>query len=301
MKCQEKLVSKQLLKTRPFTKGSARNRDLLHIISVNKSMTEEEIPHASIIAVFKEKWSDCFNTNWNSTAISIARRPDEKVVVVGEDGEVSTYAGGVSKVEKKLKKVSMIRNSNTIDGYVYACGMKRQVYKRTSENQWIDISAPFHNKKEKAGFESIDGFSEDEIYAVGWNGEIWRYNGKKWLNYSTLTNLILTSVFCASNGLVYIVGQHGLLISGRHDKWEIIEWDDEVDIDFWDVCYFKNKLYIASIPDLYTYENDELISVDFKNVSASSFFCLTQSEGVLWSIGAEDVLSFDGKKWKKYN
>ena len=179
--------------------------------------------------------------------------------------------------------------------------MKRQVYKRDSENLWTDISAPFPAKSEKVGFESIDGFSEDEIYAVGWNGEIWHYNGSKWYNQSGLTNLILTSVCCASDGIVYIAGQQGILLKGRFDAWEIIELDDEVKIDFWDLCSFKNKLFISSILQLFTLSDGQLLDVEFDGIDVHSFYGLTKAEGVMWSIGAEDVLSYDGKKWKKYN
>ena len=195
----------------------------------------------------------------------------------------------------------MIRYANSIDGYVYACGMKRQVYKRTGDNNWIDISAPFPKKNEEVGFESIDGFSENEIYAVGWKGEIWQYTGLKWINRGSLTNLILTSVHCASDGIVYIVGQQGVLIKGRNDSWEIIEWEDEIVYDFWDISFFKDKFYITTINNLYTFEDGRLMEVDFNDTQVLSFFGLTQAEGVMWSIGAKDVLSFDGTSWKKYN
>ena len=293
-------MSSEILKTRVFTDGAARYHDLVYILSKNKSMVEDEIEHTSAIGVDRGKWVDCVNTNWNSTTIAVAKKPNEKLVLVGEDGEVCTYVGGVSKDEKKIPNVSLIRSANTINGYVYACGMKRQVYKRTGEKKWVDISAPFPAKKEKVGFESVDGFSEDEIYAVGWNGEIWQYNGTQWLNRDSLTNLILASVCCADDGVVYIVGQQGLLIRGRHDTWEVVEWDDDINIDFWDLCFFKDKLYISSIFELYTFENGQLIDVDFKGIDVSSCHSLTQAEGIMWSIGAEDVLSFDGKTWQKY-
>lgn len=294
-------MNRKILESRLFTNGAARFNDLVYILSKDKSMIEDEIEHTSAIGVDRGKWVDAVNTNWNSTAIAVAKKPSEKMVLIGEDGEVCTYVGGVSSDENTLSNVSMIRSASAIDGYVYACGMKRQVYKRTGENQWVDISAPFPEKKEKVGFESIDGFSEDEIYAVGWNGEIWEYNGSQWLNRGNLTNLILTSVCCAPDGVVYIVGQQGLMIRGRHDAWEVVEWEEEIDVDFWDLCYLNDKVYISTIFELYTYEKGRLLNVDFNGIDVSSCYGLTQAEGVMWSIGGEDVLSFDGKTWKKYN
>jgi hypothetical protein len=293
-------MSRKILKSRVFTDGAARYHNLVYILSKDKSMMEDHIPHTSAVGLYKGKWGDCTNTNWNSTAIAVAKKPTEKLVFVGEDGEICTYVGGVSSNEDTLPKVSMIRCAETINGYVYVCGMKRQVYKRTSENQWIDISAPFPKKKEKVGFESIDGFSEDEIYAVGWKGEIWQYDGSKWLDRGSLTNLILTSVCCAPDGVVYIVGQQGMFIKGRHDTWEIVEWEDEIVIDFWDLSFYQGKLYISTMTEIYTFEKGQLIDVDFGGIDVSSCYGLTQAEDIMWSIGGEDVLSFDGKTWQKY-
>jgi hypothetical protein len=264
-------------------------------------MLEDHIPHTSLIGIYKGNWGDCTNTNWNSTAIAVAKRPTEKLVFVGEDGEVCTYLGGSTNYERTLPKVSMIRSAKTINGYVFACGMKREVYKRIDENQWIDISPSFPVNKKKVGFESIDGFSENEIYAVGWKGEIWQYDGSQWTDHSSLTNLILSSICCAPNGEVYIVGQQGILIRGRHDTWEVVDRVDDVNDDFWDLSYYKNKLYISSIKELFTLENDHLTEVDFGSIDVNSCYSLTQAEGVMWSIGGEDVISFDGKTWKKYN
>lgn len=294
-------MSKKILQSRLFTDGAARYHDLVYILSKDKKMLEDDIPHTSVIGVDMGKWVDCVNTNWNSTAIAVAKNPAEKMVLVGEDGEICTYVGGVFGDEKKLPKVSMIRSAKSIDGYVYACGMKRQVHKRTGENQWIDISAPFPGKKEKVGFESIDGFSEGEVYAVGWNGEIWHYDGSQWLNYDSLTNLILTAVCCASDDMVYIVGQQGVFIRGRYDAWEVVNLKEEVNIDFLDLCFYKGNLYLSSISELYKLEDDQLIEVDLNGIQVSSCYGLTHADGVMWSIGAEDVLSFDGKTWKKYN
>ncbi|NJO16339.1 MAG: hypothetical protein HC877_11510 [Thioploca sp.] len=292
-------MSEKILEKRIFTNGAARYHDLVYILSKDNSMMEKEIAHTSAICVDMGRWADAVNTNWDCTAIAVAKKPEEKMVIVGEDGEVCTYVGGVEKKERTLSKVSMIRSANAINGYVYACGMKRQVFKRVSENKWIDISAPC-KKAEKVGFEAIDGFSENEVYAVGWNGEIWKHDGTIWSLCCNLTNVILTAVCCASDGAVYVVGKQGTIIKGRNDIWEIVELEDEVEKDFWGICFYKNKLYISSMSELYTLNKNQLEQVDFKKTEASSFYGLTQAEDVMWSIGARDVLSFDGEEWIRY-
>ena len=195
----------------------------------------------------------------------------------------------------------MIRNSKTIEGYVFVCGMKRQVYKRIDNNKWIDLSAPIPAVDEKVGFESIDGFSVNEIYAVGWNGEIWGYDGKNWTNKASPTNRILTSVCCAPNGEGYICGQQGIMIKGRKDTWEIISWENDVGIDLWDICWFQGKIYVASMTNLFTLEGNELVEVDFGEMEIPSCYNLTSVDDVLWSIGKNDVVSFNGNAWQRYD
>lgn len=286
--------------SREFVRGAARYHDLVYVISKAKTLLTRNIAHASAISIDQEQWADAVDAPWDSTAIAVAKKPAEKLVFVGEDGDVYTYVGDKTTKEKIKPAPKLIRNAKTVEGYVFACGMLRQVYRRVGEKKWEDISAPVPKPGEKAGFEAIDGYSGSELYAVGWNGEIWEFNGSKWLSRNSPAKEILTSVCCAGDGTVYIGGQQGVLIKGRHDSWEIVKWAEPVDIDIWDLCWFKDKLYVAGINNLYTLDGNLLVNVDFGNVEVSSCFSLTQTEGVMWSIGKEDVLSFNGNVWRKY-
>jgi hypothetical protein len=293
-------MKSEFASSRIFVRGAARYHDLVYILSKGKVLLEEDIAHTSAIGIYQGRWGDVEDTEWDSSALAIAKKPDEKLIFIGEEGDVCAYVGGNSTWEKILPEPTMIRNAKTIEGFIYACGMKRQVYKRAGENNWQNISAPFAKDIEKVGFEGIDGFSSCEIYAVGWNGEIWQYDGSTWIDRSGLTNVILTTICCVPDNSVFIGGRKGVLIKGRNDSWEIIQLENEVDADIWDLCWFNNKLYIATINDLYTLEGNKLVGVDFGEIEISSCFSLTEAEGVLWSIGKDDVASFDGQIWQKY-
>jgi hypothetical protein len=294
-------MKSQFSTAREFVKCAARFSDLVYVLSKGKTLMAQDIAHTSLIAVDDGAWADAVDTEWNSTAIAVAKLPSEKVIVVGEDGDVAAYVGGKTVSEKLFPMPIMIRNAKDILGHVYACGMKRQVYKRIDEGKWVDISALPGQPTESTGFESIDGFSETEIYAVGWNGEIWQYDSTKWHQHGGFTNLILNAVLCAEEGVVYIAGQQGTLIKGRNDSWEQINFEDEVSVDFWDLCWFKNKLYVATMSNLYTLEGNKLVSVDFGNIAKPSCYSLSAADGVLWSVGRDDVVSFDGVSWKSYD
>jgi hypothetical protein len=286
---------------REFVRGAASRADRVFIVSKGRALWKDEIAHTSVVSVDAGRWLDVINTRWNSTAIAIARQPTSQVVVVGEDGEVSTYLGGGNDIQTRLKPAPvMIRHARVVDGYVYACGMKRQVYRRVNEEDWVDVSAPFPKQDEKVGFEALDGFAANEIYAVGWSGEIWQFDGQKWIDRASPTNVILTAVCCAGDGVVYVAGQQGVMLRGRNEEWELIDWENDVNADLWDLCWFNNKLYVATAMALYTLEENSLAAVDFGDVGALTCFSLTTADGVLWSIGKDDVASFDGTTWRLY-
>ncbi|SPB18051.1 hypothetical protein NOV72_05250 [Caballeronia novacaledonica] len=287
--------------TREFVRGVATRPDLVCLISKVKDLVRQEIAHSSGICVEQGAWTGMMNVAWDSTAIAFAHQPFRKVVIVGQDGDVATYAAGQKGVEKIDPDPVTIRNACTIDGYVYACGMKRQVYERSGENQWRDLSAPLASSGETAGFESIQGYSREEIYAAGWSGEIWEFDGARWFDRAQLTNLILTCICCAPNGEVFVGGQEGTLIRGRHDVWTLMNWEDGFGADIWDVHWFGDCLYVATYSNLYTLDGTSLIPVDFGPVGQLSCFNLTSAGGTLWSIGHNDVASFDGTTWRRYD
>ena len=294
-------MSEPVSKSREFVRGAARFGDLVYVISQMKSLNEKGIDHVSLVGIDGGDWGDAFNTTWIATAIAVARAPAEKVVLIGEDGDVATYVGGKRENEAISPQPVMIRHAREIGGDVYACGSKRQVFRRIGEKQWRDMSAPRAAQTEAIGFEGIDGYADNEVYASGWAGEIWRYDGATWTACASPTNVILTALCCAGDGNVYTCGQGGVLVRGRNDVWAPVVWEDEVTLDLWDVCWFNDKLYVATMFALFTLDGNRLLPVDFGDMGPVTCYNLTTAEGVLWSIGKADVASFDGMTWTKYD
>jgi hypothetical protein len=230
--------------------------------------------------------------------LGVAKAPAEKMVAVGEDGQVFTYVGGKSADERIEPAPIVLRGMGVVEGYPYVCGMKRQVYQRKDENSWHAMHAPLPPEGKNAGFEAIAGYSGKELYAVGWKGEIWEWDGSNWINRDSPTNLILTGVCCAPNEKVYLCGQYGTLLVGRHDVWEIIDLGDFRE-NFWDLHWFNDQLYLATMSRLYSYSSAGMAPVDFGADVPGSCNRLTSAQGVLWSVGASDVFSFDGTVWTR--
>jgi hypothetical protein len=295
------LMSNPFIAARELLRCAASRKDRVFILSKGKALLARSIAHTSLISMQEGRWRDCVDTEWDSSAIAVARRPSSKVVVVGEDGDVAIYLGDLKHTREQISPgPTAIRNAGVVSGYVYACGMKRQVFKRVDESRWVDLSAQRPAGNEAVGFEDIDGYSESEVYAVGWKGEIWKHDGATWQAFPLSTNLILTSVCCAPNGKVYVAGQQGLLASGRNTTWQIVDHQDPFDLDIWDLCWYRDELYVATMRALFKLTNDRLVRVDFGASHPVSCYSLSTAEDVLWSVGRDDLASFDGISWTVY-
>jgi hypothetical protein len=89
-----------------------------------------------------------------------------------------------------------IRDLKLIAGVPYAVGMSRQVYRRDGAYNWTHQDEGTLAPKgvvTLSGFNALDGPAESCIYAVGFNGEIWRRLNGGWQQLDSPTTLGLHS------------------------------------------------------------------------------------------------------------
>lgn len=213
-----------------------------------------------------------------------------------------SFARSHRQLRRRPKKRGPLREIRGIaKGRAYAVGTCRQAYLREDEDQWrcIDQSAQVGDTPiTDTSFESIDGFSEQEIYTVGWEGEIWQYDGARFTQQNSPTNLALYKVRCAPDGFAYACGQLGTLLRGRNDQWEMIE-HESTEEDLWGMEVFDGQLYVSSTHFVYRLEDGKLKPVDFGDDVPLTCYHLSAADGIMWSIGPKDVMQFDGSTWTR--
>lgn len=290
-----------------FVGGVAKRKGTAFFILADDDCAKRKIPFALYLLWRDGKWFKAGTTDWLCSGISYAEGPLDTLIAPGEFGDVHVRGGGVDKKEKIGDKASApkdrgpLRGVRRIDGATYVVGMDRQVYVRGGNGSWsaFDKGArPDKDSEEVVGFEAIDGYGSNDLYAVGWEGEIWHQAGKQWKQIDSPVNQVLVDVCCAGNGKVYACGREGLLLRGRDARWEVVT-DLGFDDDFWSLAWFKGKLYIASMDDLYVFDGKRLQLLDTEDVEMETAYKLTATDGELWSIGAKDVVVYDGKKWTR--
>ena len=288
--------------------GVVRYSDLSYLITPNDAAISEGYTGSLLFTLDRGTWG-AGTVEWLACSGTVCHVPAERYLVLGTDGSVRASGGGAVKEEAPIascgvdpRKRGPLREVRGIaKGRAYAVGTCRQAYVRDGEDQWkcIDQSAQVGDTPiTDTSFESIDGFSEQEIYTVGWEGEIWKYDGSFFTQQNSPTNLALYKVRCASDGFAYACGQLGTLLRGRDDQWEVIEHESTKE-DLWGMEVFDGQLYVSSTHFVYRLEDGKLKPVDFGDDVPQTCYHLSGADGIMWSIGPKDVMEFDGSNWKR--
>lgn len=187
----------------------------------------------------------------------------------------------------------------SIDGYTWAVGINRKVYKRVDIGKWIKVTEGFDLSKKDTfgyGFNDIDGFSENEVYAVGGKGDIWQYDGTSWKQCGFPTNDNLYTVCCAADGYVY-VGARRALWRGKGNQWEqVCAFERQSVMN--DLRWFADKLWLAYDYKLVMWDGQELhneIICNGEKISLGG--AIDVSDEMMLVACSYSAWTYDGKDW----
>jgi hypothetical protein len=227
-----------------------------------------------------------------------------EVIALGMDGELLTgVPGGFSESDlQKLTGTSFaigpMRDIRVVGDDVFAAGMGRQVFRRAND-QWALISSSIHSTKDEiAGFNSIHGRTPTAVFAVGFEGEIWFYNGSDWKQLDNATSVVLHRVVVAPNGFAIICGAAGVLLQANSEQAVTIK-NQATEDNLYGLTVFKEKVFVSSMTELFELTNEGLQPVSIDLEGPLSFGHLEANEKYIWSVGAQHLLrSEDGVAWQ---
>ncbi|MEW8318900.1 MAG: hypothetical protein AB2660_20885 [Candidatus Thiodiazotropha sp.] len=272
----------------------------------------------------------------NAFAVIEGRQRTGSIVICGISGggqagefNVITDSEWYSKedtwVELPFEHKAMLCATN-IDSEVYFGGNLRNLFKRTGKNEWIDLTDEeqhpnLHEDIRHAlesghsissvpvGFDGIDGFSRNDLYACGEQGELWHYNGERWRRLAPPVNFDMQAIVCAGDDNVYAGGDMGGLIRGRfdpqsgHEQWQIIKNPlNNTEQCFNSLAWFQDRLYLGNDWALYRLtKEDRIEKVVFPDngFHQYSFQNVNACDTALLSYGPHQALTFDGERWEQ--
>jgi hypothetical protein len=272
----------------------------------------------------KVSWVLRWKSQWDSqplriraTSIAVVNKPTPAAFMLGIEGVVARWSS--PEIEYDIidnsingpQYIGDLREIRVVFSKVFVVGMGRTVYRYDGPSRWVRVDQGVREKthsEDIVGFNSIDGFSESNLVAVGWHGEIWVMTGSNWTQIDSPTNATLNKVLCLPNKVSFACGQRGSLLVDKGDGWRLVEQEVTRD-DFWGMAWFKNALYLSTLNNLYKWDADGLKLINVQPADKSnllelapnvSFFRLHSDSEVIWSVGAKTALySYDGVLWQE--
>lgn len=291
-----------------FVTGAVRSSGAGLLAAVSDDAVEARTNHTFFLIWENGEWDGLEAPKpWGTVGMCVCEHPRRETIALGSGGQVLCVGDG--DVHEEMIEPGgdppgerpTMRGIRCIDGKAYAVGMNRRAYRRDDANKWVSIdqgARPPSDSRAVVGFEAVDGFTQSDIYAVGWDGEIWHFDGARWTQVDSPTNVVFSDVCCAEDGFTYACARAGIIVRGRGNEWQII--DHQLSgTDFWGAAWYDGKLYLSTTKELFTLQDDNLNPVAFGTDSPGSCFHLSAGHGVLWSIGAKDVMVFDGQNWTR--
>jgi hypothetical protein len=280
--------------------GTVRQPSVGYILACDPGLEERGIPHAK-----QFKWNAGTLTegalNFNAYSCCLVSVPETALVMLAGFGEygITTHhaklAGNIFGDQARRERYGAFRVVTAIGGKAYAAGLRGMVYMLDDIVKWVPIDRGLPNSFDIA---ALDGFDGSDIYAAGYHGALWHFDGRDWSELDAPTNGNLTAVKCAGDGNVYAAGYDGVLIRGRGRMWDVIATDQVLE-NIWDLDWFEGELYASSMSFLYVLKKTQLELVNFDEDQPDTCYHLSTATGVMWSIGARDIMSFDGRMWTR--
>jgi hypothetical protein len=261
------------------------------------------------------KWLDGGQFTW--TPVGVTAAPSAETIMVGRNGEVAIWRAGTPSEERIAvpgRTVGPLRGVRYVGKEAFAYGMAREIYRRTSQG-WVKFEdglqkpavPPGASLRERirakatnlGGITSVDGQAANNLYAVGFRGEIYHSTGSTWAMLHSPTDAILRDLAVAPNGDVLACGQMGIVLRLRGTSCEVVKYDGPENLDFFSIACFGEKVFLADGQSLHVLDKGILSLVDFgmtDGVPPSS--SLDERDGTILSVAGREVyIGHDGVAW----
>lgn len=269
---------------------------------------DSDIPTRLIYAFFDGR---CGNDGFEDFAFpkcGISCKPISQGIIINRNTEGQLFARGSGQNGLEAVKPGADNEESfygnrlvCIDGWTYALGQMREIHKRVDIGKWEPMMNGFNqprydNSWEDWGFRDMDGPNEKNLYAVGGNGDVWRYDGEKWHWCDFPSNQELATVTVAPDGQVYISGLGGSLWAGKENTWKQLAKGGS-SINYNDSVWFNNQLWLCSDYRLEVWDGKTLDRPIHNGETKILSGHMDAHENLLIVAGMSQVHAFDGKEW----
>lgn len=186
-----------------------------------------------------------------------------------------------------------------IGNHFYMADSGNEIHRRDASKKWTLVSKEPVEYWEKFGggdVASLDGFSEEEIYFSGADGNLWVMLKKEWHKISTNREWYIDNVICGDDGKVYAVDTRGGVAIGRGKEFKIVYTPDSDTMPYIsEACVFQGKLYGGGEgAPLYVFEDKVWKHANLPLIG--SVENMVAKDGVMFIAGAWTLKIYNGKE-----
>lgn len=301
-----------------FRAGCAVEHDYIYVASYLDAHDPEETSFSRMYAyagrlVGHQWYHHDVNTSVVSVCVKKATASDgRRLCALSKQGEVELYSNiDGSSIVEQIDGAGLINGTRgylqairEIGASLFACGVNNQVYRREGDGTWTLLNGPGLELRttleDVTLLNSIDGTSESDIYTCGLNGQLYHFDGRKWIQVTLPTDENLNCVRCVSTDEVWVCGKNGALLVGNAASGfkDVSSIDDNQ--TFWSLTKFRGIVYVSSLEaGLFAYDGTGIYEVNTGFSSGLWVYELDSVPETLWSFSPKEIACFDGLEWKR--
>ena len=301
-----------------FISGCAVMSDVVYLATQLEDVDSSEYTHTrmSVYVGRYEPGRQWFYHDVNANIVSVCEKKQtdtelRQLVALSKEGEVELWTSkdGSSFMEKipdagvRLGDLGYMRSIREVGNTLFACGFNSQVYMRQGRTWKSLVAGPLAHHHPASDdyiiFNTIDGYSERDVYVAGSDGALFYWNGAEWRRIPLETDEDLECIRCYGTDDVWIGGANGTLLNGNavrgfRDVSSVTDNDT-----FWSLAKFKDKVYLGTTRGLFAFDGKAIGPVITGLKPEVETYSVDATADALWSIGAKDLVRFDGKVWTR--
>lgn len=193
---------------------------------------------------------------WDVKSVCVRRAHEPRqYVALSLQGDVELQFVGGQELERipgagTREGAGALSQVREVGGHLVACGFSGQVYLRGSEG-WEPLGgglAALGADKGEIHLTGIDGTGLDDLYAVGFHGRIFHFDGRAWSELESPTRAHLECVR-VDGDRVFIAGNDGTVLEGNRRGLRALATDGFTE-HLWGLARFQGRTYVAHLGGL---------------------------------------------------
>ncbi|CAK9889638.1 MULTISPECIES: hypothetical protein [Pseudomonas] len=307
--------------------GSAIDKDMYYM-SCSFTNSSFDLPYSRMFFYQhknSDKWFYHDLPNWHVVSTCFPPPvPGEvrKVYALSEEGDIECFSRQETTLEKiedagllpTSKLYGYVNKLSYINGMLYACGRRGQIYRRNHSN-WEQFddgilqTASTHLDPEDPRYretidtiikQTVDLFDiaglKNNIYTVGSRGFIAHHDGTHWNTLKQLTAADLHALLLYPDlTTVLIVGAQGTILKGNAKSGFNVIARKNTTIDFYSATEYQGVTYIGGSDGIYSLQDGAIKKL---RVTAHEVSSIESKDGVMWALASDKLMRFDGRQWE---